>query len=110
MLTRLAPSIVVAIVCCTLPATFASPITYDFTGTFRGGTVNGSNQITGSFTINADPILGSTASSLTESGSDVSITVNAGGQTFNWILDQESSFAPRTSALRSLQTANPLES
>jgi hypothetical protein len=76
MLARLSLGIVVSIVLGIQQTAGASPITYDFTGS----NVNGSQQISGSFTINADPIVPFVgAQSVTENGSDVSITVNAGG-------------------------------
>jgi hypothetical protein len=60
----------------------ASPITYDFAGTLKQP-LNGTNQFTGSFTINGDP----TPTQLVggESGSDVLLSVSMGGQVFNFI-------------------------
>jgi len=61
----------------------ASPITYDFTGTLRDGFANGSTDFSGSFTIDGDPTL-QPDGSVDEKGSDVSITLNIGGQTYKY--------------------------
>ncbi len=76
-----------------LPFVAASPITFDFTGILNPSVslpINGTYQISGSFTINSNPPAGPTTIpgngiELTENGSNVSLTVNAGGQTFNFI-------------------------
>jgi hypothetical protein len=86
MLARLSLAIMVSIVLIGPQTAKSGPITYDFTGTFSGNTaVNGSNQISGSFTINADPTVSPGATSVTESGIDVSITVNSGGYVYNFV-------------------------
>ena len=70
-------------------AVSASPITFDFTGTLDQP-INGTKDVSGSFTINGDPTVppGTTLPDgtgskplnlLDESGSDVSITVKVGG-------------------------------
>jgi hypothetical protein len=65
----------------------ANPVTYNFTGTLTTP-VNGSNQFSGSFTINANATVGNTGLSapyfpywISENGNDVSMTVTLGGQT-----------------------------
>jgi hypothetical protein len=61
----------------------ADPITYAFTGTFPSSSdINGVNQFSGTFTIDGSPTV--TATGVTEGGSDVSITVNVGGQVVNF--------------------------
>jgi hypothetical protein len=72
----------------------ADAITYNFSGTMEG-TLFGTNQFTGSFTINANPtvIANDTSSpaenyvspwySAQESGSDVAVTFQVGGHVFN---------------------------
>jgi hypothetical protein len=86
----------------------ADPITFNFAGTLTQP-MNGSNQFSGSFTINADPtaanigFLGTNGQGIlsfsptepqsnpverreiAEYGGDVSITVNVGGQTLNYV-------------------------
>jgi hypothetical protein len=87
MLARLSFAIVVLIAHGAQQTVGASPITYDFTGTFGGQAVNGVSQFNGSFTINGDPTV-SSSGSVNESGSDVSVTVNMGGQLFNFVNQQ----------------------
>jgi hypothetical protein len=61
----------------------ANPITYHFSGTFsdpRSG-INGVNQFSGTFTIDGNPAV--YGQNVYESGSDVSMNVGVGGQTFN---------------------------
>jgi hypothetical protein len=69
----------------------ADPITFDFSGTLNSP-VNGSNQFSGSFTINADPTVSPTNLSppyspywISENGNNVSLTVTLGGQVTNYI-------------------------
>jgi len=71
----------------------ADPLTFNFTGTLEG-TVFGTNQVSGSFTINANPVVMANfqppdyqASGLygaQESGSDVSVTFQVGGHVINF--------------------------
>jgi len=87
MLARLSLAIVVSIALSTQRTAGASPITYDFAGTFGGQSLNGISQFNGSFTINGDPTVGSSGS-VAEGGSDVSLTVNMGGQVYNFVNQQ----------------------
>lgn len=85
MLARRSLALAVLIVVVSQKSAGASPITYDFTGTFlQNGMVNGSHQISGSFTINSNPPPSSGLSPAIESGSNVSITINAGGQVYSF--------------------------
>jgi hypothetical protein len=94
MLNRLSFIIAVSIVLSSQQIVGASPLTYDFTGTLNQP-VDGSTTFTGSFTINANPTVWSSAtvnppdfpvmSGVFESGSDVSLTVNLGGQMINYV-------------------------
>ncbi len=62
----------------------AGPITYDFSGTLPWP-VYGTQQFTGSFTINANPVVvGSGDNGFKENGSDVSITLDVGGHTISF--------------------------
>jgi hypothetical protein len=94
MLNRLSFIIAVSIVLSSQQIVGASPLTYDFTGTLNQP-VDGSTTFTGSFTINANPTVWSSAtvnppdlpvmSGVFESGSDISLTVNLGGQMINYV-------------------------
>ncbi|MHC5540591.1 PEP-CTERM sorting domain-containing protein [Singulisphaera rosea] len=73
----------------------ASPLTYAFTGTLQAP-VNGSTQFSGSFTFDADPAVvnapsgaSTNPSQVVENGSEVSMTVDAGGQTFHFANDAD---------------------
>lgn len=67
----------------------ASPITYAFAGTLSTPS-SGTDQFSGSFTINGDPTIFSSDQrafrglGVYEHGSDVSLTVKVGGQVFNF--------------------------
>jgi len=89
MLARPSLAIVVSMALLAPRAIEASPITYDFAGTFNQP-VNGSNQFSGSFTIDSNPTVPIALPSwdsggVGENGSDVSLTVNMGGQTVNFV-------------------------
>jgi PEP-CTERM motif len=84
MFTRLSLAVAVSILFLSQRPAGADPLTYDFTGVFQGAGVNGSRQLSGSFTIDSNPTPSSYDSS-TENGSSVSITVNAGGQVYNFV-------------------------
>jgi len=56
-------------------------------GPSAGQSLNGISQFNGSFTINGDPTVGSSGS-VAEGGSDVSLTVNMGGQVYNFVNQQ----------------------
>jgi hypothetical protein len=63
----------------------ASPLTYDFTGTF-GQPLNGFTQFSGSVTIDGNPMVApyGAVSTVSERGNDVSLTVNNGGPAGSW--------------------------
>lgn len=84
MFTRLSLAVAVSIVFLSQRPAGADPITYDFTGVFQGAGVSGSKQMSGSFTIDSTPTP-SSYDTATENGSNVSITVNAGGQVYNFV-------------------------
>ncbi len=90
MIARLSLAIVISIAVGSLDTAGASPITYDFTGDFlAGATFNGTKQFSGSFTVNGDPTLASPSSlGVIESGRDVSLTLNVGGQVFSFLNQQ----------------------
>jgi len=85
MLNRLSFIIAVSIVLSSQQIVGASPVTYDFTGTLNQP-VDGSTTFTGSFTINANPTVNLVANPyVAEDGSDVSLSVNLGGHTINYV-------------------------
>ncbi len=86
MLTRMYLLAAIAVVCFTQKSVEASALTYDFTGAFAEP-LNGSTQFSGSFTINGNPPVAVQAGTpyVSEGGSDVSLTVNMGGQVFNFV-------------------------
>lgn len=63
---------------------WASPLTYDFTGTFNQP-FDGTTTFSGSFTINANPTVNAQTSSVFEKGGDVSLTLNLGGQVVTYV-------------------------
>jgi hypothetical protein len=86
MHTRLSIAIVATLALGVGQPAWASPITFDFTGTLKAP-INGTEQLSGSFTINGDPTPTGwpyPLTSVNENGSDVSITVNMGGQVFHF--------------------------
>ncbi len=94
MFNRLSLSVAALAVFGTQSTGLADPITYDFSGQFNQP-FNGSTQISGSFTFNPNPTLGG-YSYVSETGSDVSITVNAGGQVYNFVNDPQNPFTSAT--------------
>jgi PEP-CTERM motif len=86
MLNRVALAVAVLVLISTPRIAVASPITYDFTGTLNQP-VDGATTFNGSLTFNATPT-GSEVPiagySVSETGSDVSLTVNVGGQVMNF--------------------------
>ena len=82
MPTRLSLAVVATISLIVASPALASPITYAFTGTLAAP-LNGSNQFSGSFTINGDPSVSGNPGSVIENGNDVSLALNIGGQKFN---------------------------
>jgi PEP-CTERM motif len=86
MLNRLALVVAVWVLVDTHRMVAANPITYDFTGTFQQP-FDGSTAFSGSLTFNATPTLQDATlqgGGVAETGSDVSLTLNAGGQVFNF--------------------------
>jgi hypothetical protein len=97
MLARLSVAFVVSIALISPQTVGASPITFDFTGALGPNVqpVDGSRQFSGSFTINGDPTVNPGSYAVSEGGSDVSITLNVGGQVINFVNSPQS---PNTSA------------
>jgi hypothetical protein len=86
MLSRLALVFAVLVLVETPLMVAANPITYDFSGTFSQP-FDGSTAFSGSATFNATPTPQDATwdgAGWNETGSDVSLTLNAGGQVFNF--------------------------
>jgi hypothetical protein len=91
MLARLASVLVLSVLLIAPRPAGALPITFDFAGTLSTP-INGATTFTGSTTINGDPTITnpngfeglSVNAMAAESGSDVSITVNVGGQVYTF--------------------------
>jgi hypothetical protein len=102
MLTRLLLAAVSIVLIAPMTAG-ATPITFDFAGTLNAA-INGTTQFTGSATINGDPTVsnwGTVSGELTnalvsESGGDVSITLNVGGQTVNFANNPQNPYTQAT--------------
>jgi hypothetical protein len=99
MLQRLALVVAVSILVGTPRMVVADPITYDFSGTFNQP-FDGSTAFSGSLSFNATPAGDG------QSVSDVSLTLNAGGQVFNFVNSPQD---PSTSASVSLQLQPPVD-
>ncbi len=84
MLTRLSLVLTASLALATGQPAGASPITYAFTGTLNDP-LDGASQFNGSFTINGDPTLVGFRPTVTEGGSDVSLTLKIGDQEFHFI-------------------------
>ena len=86
MPSRLALIIVASIALGLARSAGASPITYDFTGNFAGLGLNGLSPFSGTLTINGDPTVSTISGlpSVSEARGDVSLTLKAGGQTFEY--------------------------
>jgi hypothetical protein len=93
MLNRLHCALAASIILVTPSIVTANPITYDFSGTFDTP-INGTDQFSGSFTIDVNPTATYYSSpayptvspwSVSENGTDVSLTVTIGGQTTNYV-------------------------
>jgi hypothetical protein len=82
MLNRL--TLVLALWALLAPGTAgADPITYDFTGTLTEP-FNGSKTFSGTLTINGTPPMSPYVPGVEEDGSDVSVSLSAGGQVLNF--------------------------
>jgi hypothetical protein len=89
MLARPSFAVAISLALVAPQAIEASPITYDFSGTFNQP-INGSTQFSGTFTIDSNPtILISLPSwesgGVGENGADVSLTAHIGGQTIDFV-------------------------
>ncbi|MGP0068330.1 MAG: hypothetical protein ACLQGP_32630 [Isosphaeraceae bacterium] len=91
MLARAALVALISVACFTQQSVEASPITFDFTGNFGMASNGTSTPFSGSFTINGNPTVTNGGPNpygpypyVSEEGSDVSLTVNMGGQVFNF--------------------------
>ena len=82
-LISLAAAVALSALLCFPQCLPASPITFAFSGTLLEP-VNGSSTFSGFFTVNSNPNPQTGFSSVTEQGSDVSATLNIGGQVIDY--------------------------
>ncbi len=97
MFHRLSLAIALSVLVSTPQVVLAEPITYAFNGTFKEP-FDGSLTFSGTLTINATPTLGpgSGQLSVTENGSDVSLSLNLGGQAINFVNTPQNPYSNAT--------------
>ncbi len=95
MLLRLTLALAVSVVVGIPRIAAADPITYDFTGTLQQP-IDGTTTFSGALTINGTPTEqgppGDLVRMVTEGGSDVSLSLNLGGQVFNIVNSTQNPF------------------
>ena len=84
MLNRLAAALSILVLACTQQMVWASPVTFDFTGTLLQP-IDGSSTFSGSFTVNPNPTVQPGTGSAAEFGADVSAVLTLGGQSTNFV-------------------------